>query len=201
MQSCVLFVLKTMFDLRNAFRFILISLTKLEKFPIIMDMEQQLFLEEYGKKPKTCAFTGHRVLKEDFSVRKLRKEIKKAVEKGVEVFYSGMAKGFDLIAADEVLKIKKTAVNIRLIACVPCYGQEKGFSEEDKKKYVKILKKADETVYVSETYFKGCMQKRDRYMADHADMMITYCKEETGGTAYTVQYFQKKYKGKKIVFL
>ena len=164
-------------------------------------MEQQLYLQELNIKPKSCAFTGHRVLGEDFSVRKLKNAVKNAADKGVENFYCGMAMGFDLSAGEEVLKLKKKRTDIRLIACVPCYEQEKNFSAEDKKRYVKILKKADETVYVSETYFKGCMQKRDRYMADRADMMITYCKKKTGGTAYTVNYFQKNHKGKEIVFL
>ena len=164
-------------------------------------MEQQLFLEKLHIQPKSCAFTGHRVLEDDFSLRKLRREIKNAVEKSVKVFYTGMAKGFDLIAAEEVLKIKKSYPDVKIVACIPFYEQEKSFSEEDKKRYAKILKNADEIVYVSEYYFKGCMQKRDRYMADRADMLITYCKKETGGTAYTVNYFQKKYEGKEIVFL
>lgn len=164
-------------------------------------MEKQLFLEKLHIQPKSCAFTGHRVLEDDFSLRKLRQEIKKAVEKGVKVFYTGMAKGFDLIAAEEVLKIKKSYPEVKIEACIPCYEQEKNFFEEDKKRYAKILKNADKIVYVSEYYFNGCMQKRDRYMADRADMLITYCKKETGGTAYTVNYFQKKYKGKEIVFL
>lgn len=176
-------------------------LDKSENFRIIVGMEQQIFLNELHISPKTCAFTGHRDLDDDFSVKKLRKEIKNAAEKGVEIFYSGMAMGFDLIAAEEVLKIKKSYPDVKIVACIPFYQQEKSFPEQDKKRYAKILKKADEIVYVSEHYFNGCMQKRDRYMADRADMLITYCKKQTGGTAYTVNYFQKKYKGREIVFL
>ena len=164
-------------------------------------MEQQLFLEQLQNKPKACAFTGHRALDEYFSARNLRKEIKNAVIKGVEIFYCGMAMGFDLLAGEEVVKLKKKEDKIQLIACIPCYQQEKNFSEVDKKRYSKLLKKADEIVFVSENYFKGCMQKRDRYMADKADMLITYCKKKKGGTAYTVSYFQKKYKDKQIIFL
>ena len=176
-------------------------MTKSGKFAILITMEEQLFLEQLRNTPKSCAFTGHRALDENFSARKLRKEIKNAVEKGVETFYCGMAMGFDLLAGEEVVKLKKKNEKIKLIACIPCYQQEKNFSQEDKKRYSKLLKKADETVFVSENYFKGCMQKRDRYMADRADMLITYCKKKTGGTAYTVSYFQKKYKDRKIIFL
>ena len=38
-------------------------------------------------------------------------------------------------------------------------------------------------------------------MADHADVLVCYLKKPTGGTAYTVKYFSKKYKEKEIVFL
>ena len=44
---------------------------------------------------KICAFTGHRELEESFSLEKLRKAVETLVEKGVETFYCGMAKGFD----------------------------------------------------------------------------------------------------------
>ena len=154
---------------------------------------EQLFLEQVIEKKavKNCVFTGHRILEKDFSVRKLKKKIKKAVEAGVETFYNGMAMGFDLIAAEKVLELRKKNPQIKLIACVPCYGQEKNFSDKDKKRYVAILKKADETVVLSENYYKGCMLVRDKYMADRGEMMICYCKRDTGGAAYTVKYFKK----------
>lgn len=140
---------------------------------------------------KTCAFTGHRSLGADFSVKKLKKQIKDLILRGVEVFYNGMAMGFDLCAAEQVLALKKKYPHISLIACIPCYHQEKNFSEEDKKRYVEILKKCDKQVLISQEYFRGCMQKRDKYMAELADCMIAYCKKNTGGAAYTVRCFQK----------
>ena len=93
---------------------------------------------------KSCVFTGHRELLDDFSARELKKGIESAVADGCTIFYNGMAIGFDLIAAEEVVKFKKKNKNIKLIACIPCYGQEKYFSDKDKKRYAKILKKADE---------------------------------------------------------
>lgn len=149
----------------------------------------------------SCVFTGHRDLEKDFSPRKLKKEIKNAVEKGVFTFYNGMAMGFDLIAAETVLSLKKKNPQIKLIACIPCYGQEKHFSEQDKARYAAILKKADEQVLLSEYYYRGCMHVRDKYMVDRADMMICYCKKETGGAAFTLHYFQKKHPTGKIVFI
>ncbi len=140
---------------------------------------------------KSCAFTGHRNLGEDFSVRKLKKEIKNLILRGVDTFYNGMAMGFDLCAAEQVLALKKKYPQIKLIACIPCYNQERNFSEKDKKRYVEVLKNCDEQVLISTEYFRGCMQKRDKYMAERADCMIAYCKKSTGGAAFTVKCFEK----------
>ena len=87
------------------------------------------------------------------------------------------------------------------MACIPCYNQEKNFSPKDKKRYVEILKKADEQILLSEKYYRGCMQVRDQYMADKADVLVAFCEKETGGAAYTLKYFKKKYPDKKIVRL
>ena len=148
-----------------------------------------------------CVFTGHRDLGDDFSKAKLKKEILSLIKEGVEVFYNGMAMGFDLLAAECVLSCKKKYPKIKLVACIPCYGQEKYFSETDKKRYVKILKKADEKVTLAERYHPGCMQKRDKYMVEHADVMIAYCHKPQGGAAYTVKLFQKAYPDGVIRFI
>ncbi|MBQ9713914.1 MAG: DUF1273 family protein [Clostridia bacterium] len=156
---------------------------------------------ENVQKEKICVFTGHRELGEDFSPRKLKKEIEKLITEGVDTFYNGMAKGFDLAAAKAVVSLKKKYPFVKWIACIPCYGQEKYFCEKDKKDYVSLLKKADEKVILAQEYYKGCMQARDRYMAERANYMIAYCKKEEGGAAYTVKIFKKLHQDGVIVFL
>ena len=155
-------------------------------------MEQLNFINEKEKmKPTKCVFTGHRELGEDFSPTKLKKTIKALMEDGVEVFYNGMAMGFDLLAAEQVLALKKKFPNVKLVACIPYYGQENNFSVHDKRRYVKVLKKADEQVLLSEEYYRGCLHQRDRYMVDLADVMVAYCVKDKGGAAYTLAYFRK----------
>ena len=153
-------------------------------------MKQLSFLQE-NMSITSCAFTGHRVLEKDFSLKKLKKQTESLILSGVHTFYNGMAEGFDLLAAKMVLALKKKFPYLRLIACIPCYNQEKYFSADSKKDYVKILSACDEKVYLSQTYHKGCMLNRNKYMVDHADCLIAYCKKETGGTAFTVNYFKK----------
>ena len=157
--------------------------------------EQEIFLN------KKCVFTGHRQLDADFSKIQLKRSTEKLIKQGVNVFYNGMAMGFDLCAAECVLSLQKKYPNVQLIACIPCYGQEKYFSETDKKRYLKIFKEADEIVTLSDHYYQGCMQQRDKYMAERADCMIAYCKKSTGGAAYTVKLFQKLHPDGLILFI
>ena len=163
-------------------------------------MEQlRIFTEE--KPVKICVFTGHRDLQEDFSKENLKAAILEMIALGVDTFLCGMAIGFDLAAAEAVLAFKKKNPSLKLIACIPCIGQEKYFSKADQKRYVTLLKKVDEKVILADAYFKGCMQVRDKYMAERADVMITYCKKQEGGTAYTVRCFKRLHPDGKIIFL
>ena len=165
-------------------------------------MEQMRMKEVQEKKsPVACAFTGHRHLPPEITKPLIKKVILPLIQNGVTDFYNGMAIGFDLLAAEAVLSLKKKFPYLRLIACIPCYGQEKSFSAEDKKRYVRILKQADEQVLLSEFYYRGCMQVRDQYMVNAADVLVAYCEKTTGGAAFTVKYCQKKYPWKEIVFI
>lgn len=167
-------------------------------------MEQLSFLQREKTENtslRACIFTGHRILEKDFSEKALKKETENLILRGVVDFYNGVAMGFDLIAAETVIKLKKKYPHVRLIACIPCYNQERGYSEKDKKRYAKILQNADEKVQLAEEYYNGCMLVRDKYMAERADVMIAYCKKETGGTAYTVRCFKRAKKDGEIIFL
>ena len=166
-----------------------------------MKHEQQIILQTTEKSLVSCAFTGHRDLGKDFSLKETSKEIEKLILRGVTDFYNGMAMGFDLYAAEAVLKLKKKYPQIKLIACIPFIGQESRFSDRDKRRYAKVYKAADEKVVLFPRYYNGCFLARDRFMADKADSLVTYCRKETGGTAYTVRYFQKKKPQCRILFI
>ena len=163
-----------------------------------MKINQLSFLEN---NIKACAFTGHRELPENASLKIIRKTVQALLEKGVHTFYCGMAKGFDLLAAETVLEEKKKGQNVKLVACIPYFGQEKGYSATDKERYRKIIAQADEKITFSDTFQKWKIMERNRFMADSADVLVAYLEKERGGTAYTVAYFQKKYPQREIIFL
>ncbi|MBQ8658156.1 MAG: DUF1273 family protein [Clostridia bacterium] len=149
---------------------------------------------------KACAFTGHREIGEDLTRDSVKTAIENLIKKGVKTFYNGAAKGFDLLSAECVLELKNTYPDLKLVLCIPYYGQEKAYLEEDKERYKTLTENCDEKILLSERYYKGCLQMRNRYMCDRSDALIAYLKKNTGGTAYTVKYFQKNRKGE-IVFL
>ena len=133
-----------------------------------------------------CALTGHRELDKDFTSEVLRKQLYDLVERGVTTFYCGMAIGFDLLCAREILEIKK-------------------FSAYWRNVYNMILPRADEKIVLHPTYISGCMFERNRYMVDRADVLYAYCNDNRGGSAYTVDYARQKgipvlHYGREILF-
>ena len=146
-------------------------------------------------KHQTCCFTGHRNIPEqekEMLQNLLEKEILELICQDVCTFLAGGALGFDTMAALTVLKFKEIFPGIRLILALPCKDQEKNWSENDKKIYDQILHQADEAIYISEKYFTGCMQKRNRYLVDHSGVCVCYLTKSKGGAAYTVRYANQK---------
>ncbi len=145
----------------------------------------------------SCAFTGHRVLK-DLDYALLDRVIVNLIKNGCTRFYCGMARGFDLAAAESLLMLKRE-YNAELVACIPCERQSDGYSRADKARYDRIIENCSEVICLSEDYYVGCMHVRDRFMVDNSDAVICYLRKKSGGTYYTVRYAEKA--GKKIIGL
>ena len=145
-------------------------------------------------KNRTCFFTGHRDIPEyvqHLINDKLLKTIDELYGKGYVNFICGGAVGFDTMAAKAVLERKKD-LDIRLVLYLPCKDQDKSFSPEQKAEYQAILECADEVLVMYDHYVRGCMHARNRKMADDSSKCVAFCTEKTGGTAYTVNYADKK---------
>ena len=146
-------------------------------------------------KEKTCCFTGHRKIPPSeykCIAERLQKRIINFIENGVIYFGAGGALGFDTLAALCVIELKKQYPRIRLILVLPCPEQTKGWSETDKYTYSQIYNKSDKVIYTAKKYYGGCMQKRNRHLVDNSDYCICYLTDSKGGTAYTVNYADKK---------
>ena len=138
-----------------------------------------------------CCFTGHRPEKlraSEEEVRSaLRREILRAVEEGYVTFLTGMARGVDLWAAEEVLA-QREAHGLRLIAVLPHPDFEARWNAAARLTYRRVLGAADHTVTVSPAFDMGAYQRRNRYMVDRSSLVIAAFDGTPGGTRNTVLY-------------
>ena len=138
-----------------------------------------------------CAVTWHRVLSSDFSKEELRAALRALAAAGVRTFSCGMALGFDLLCAEEVLLLREE-LPVRLVACIPCADQAARYPKSARERYERILDRCDERAVLHECYCDGCMFERNRYMVDRADLLLAYYTGRRGGTKYTVGYAEKR---------
>ena len=146
---------------------------------------------------KTCCFSGHRRICDEHFMRLpelLTRLLDTLVEKGFRHFKAGGAIGFDTLVALKCLELKKKYpdLGITLELCLPCKDQTSGWSEQDKSVYNFVLSRADKVSYQYESYTKGCMYARNRRLVDGSDLCVCYLASDVGGTAYTVEYAQRK---------
>ena len=148
-----------------------------------------------GEQIDIVCFTGHRGISYDERERLsrlLETMLKNLIVKyGTHTFIAGGALGFDTVAAQCVLRLKREYPNIRLELILPCPQQSKHWRADEKELYCEILERADSYSYVSPYYYDGCMLERNRRMVDSAKLCMAYCRKgSSGGTAYTVAYAQ-----------
>ena len=144
----------------------------------------------------TCCFTGHRLLPREKLpgiTQRLSAQVDALIAQGVTRFLSGGALGFDQLAALVVLNKRENENKpVELVIVQPCRDQSKAWNNQEKQLYENILSRASQVVCLSEHYFNGCMQIRNRYMVDHADYVIACMERLQGGTAQTVRYAVQK---------
>lgn len=148
---------------------------------------------------KTCCFTGHRDLPkqgQEQLAAKLEHTIIGLIDKGIQFYGAGGARGFDTLAAQTVLKLKTNYPDIKLILVLPCLAQTQGWRSEDIAEYKRIKARADKVVYTSREYTKGCMLK---HLVDHSSVCVCYLANNFDGTAYTVAYAERQ--GLKVINL
>ena len=110
-----------------------------------------------------------------------------------------MALGTDMYAAEIVLGLKAAYPDITLTCALPCESQAEKWSEPLRDRYYAVLSKCDREVLLQTRYTPDCMEKRNRYMVDHADLLIAVWDGRPSGTGKTVQYAQQQ--GKHVLMI
>lgn len=149
------------------------------------------------------AFTGYRPEKMPFREsaedkgyfyfrEREQRVIERLIERGYTHFISGMAMGFDTWASEDILLLKKKNKSLTLECAIPFRDQAKSWDKENQDRWANILSKADRVTLLNKLYNKGCFYERNRYMVDHADVVVCAYDGQKGGTAYTVDYALKQ---------
>lgn len=151
-----------------------------------------------------CAFTGHRPKSFPWKYNETAREcvllkevlaaqITALAEQGVTNYLSGMALGVDLWSAQIVLDLQEQYPTIKLHCILPCEGQEIKWTASMQEQYHAILKQAGNVVYVNQKYTPNCMLERNRYLIDHASILLAvHNGTQRSGTGATVRYAQKQ---------
>lgn len=139
----------------------------------------------------SVTFTGHRFIpydKREQLTAVLKAAIIEQYRKDFTNFFNGVAVGFDMLAAEVVLSLKKQYKDITLTAAVPFREQSAKFSFTDKMRYQYIISKADKVIILSERYYEGCFLRRNDFMLSNSVEVIAYYDgQPKGGTYYTCQ--------------
>ena len=151
----------------------------------------------------SCCFTGHRPGKLPWRYdetdprcldlkRRIADAVEAAYQEGFRHFLCGMALGCDLYFCECVLRLRQMHPDVTVEAAIPCPSQADGWGEAQKSRYRDILARCDYETMVQQSYTPGCMQRRNRYMVDHASLLIAVNDGARGGTRSTIEYAFKR---------
>ena len=99
-----------------------------------------------------------------------------------------MANGCDLYFLEAVLRLRRTHPDVTVEAAIPYEGQADHWREPLRRRYVQLLGQCDYQTLVQSAYTSGCMMRRNRYMVDHARILIAAYTGAAGGTQRTLLY-------------
>lgn len=152
---------------------------------------------------ESCCFTGHRPTKLPWRYdetdprcltlkRRIRDAVEGAYEQGYRHFLCGMAQGCDLYFCECVLELRRLHPDVTVEAAIPCPTQADAWPAVQRERYQALVSACDYETMVSARYSSSCMLRRDRYMVDHASLLIAAFDGSSGGTRYTVEYALKR---------
>ena len=150
-----------------------------------------------------CAFSGHRPhrlpwgtdeLDPRCGALKLRmeQELRRLAEKGTAVFLCGMARGCDMYFAEAVLALKREFSPLQLWAVLPCRSQTDRWPEPDRRRHEALCRASQRIILLQEEYSSDCMLRRNRWLAEHADCLLTVYDGGPGGTGWTVRAARRR---------
>lgn len=136
----------------------------------------------------TVTFCGHSKVADSGKIKEwLYTTVEDLIKQGAVTFYLGGYGAFDELAASVVRELKKTHPHIESVLVLPYL--DRAFNTT----------LYDTTVYppLENTPKRFCIVKRNRYMVENADVIVSYITHDFGGAYKTYEHAIKK--GKQII--
>ena len=103
--------------------------------------------------------------------------IKKLYDQGFRTYLSSITNGFDLIAAEATLKLKKEHLEIKLIVVLPHIDQEASFTNTEKTRYKTICALADKVIFTAKDYHENSLYIHQQYLLTNCSQLVCYYDE------------------------
>lgn len=131
---------------------------------------------------------------EDRVRRLARPAIKALYAEGGRRFLCGMAEGFDLWVAAEVLALRDTGVcpEAEIVAVVPFAGHGDRCGAAFRPLYAAVWGRASQRFLLSDGYTVDCFHRRNDFLVGHAGTLLCFYTGLRGGTAYTVSRAERE---------
>lgn len=154
--------------------------------------------ERLAPRSACVAFTGYRpekfrtVWPDGETERRLAGLLRPAIttlyDEGRRRFLCGMADGFDLWAAAEVLALRDTGrcPEAEVVAVVPFAGHDGRCGAGFRSLYAAVWGRASLRVLIAPAYLPEVFHRRNDFLVDHAAVVLCFHTGLRGGTAYTV---------------
>ena len=152
----------------------------------------------------SCFFTGHRIIPSahrDILIKQTRYAVEHLITNhNVTDFITGGARGYDTLAAIQILRLRGQYPGLRLHLYLPCRDQSQRWRSSDKEVWHRIAENADDVRYITDSkYVPGCMQLRNKAMVNDALYGVAYLTHGRSGTHQTVVYAREA--GRKLIIL
>lgn len=135
---------------------------------------------------RTCFLMGHRDVTEDV-LPDLRREIERHItEYGVTEFVVGNKGAFDRLATKVLRELRIIYPGISVVLLLPYYPAVR---------QVDLSDSYDSTFYppgMESVPKRFAITRANRYMVDHADYMIVYCRAPASNTRNLLNYARKR---------
>lgn len=130
-------------------------------------------------------FCGHRELYDEKEVKVwLERVTEDLIVKGAETFYLGGYGAFDRLAASVLAEQKKQYPHIELVLILPYLNRRKDISPYDSSIYPPLESAPKKLAIV----------RRNQWMVERADVVVSYVLHSWGGAATTLEYAKQKKK-------